>query len=290
MDYLIIFIADILLALSFAFQKKYQIAEGAGVRAGLKFNLVCGFSEAILFLCFLGFQPDFSLFSLCCALIASICLILYLLFGFVILRDGNTALYSLFLMCGGMILPYLFGIIVLNENVTALRIIGTIIIVSAVFLSSQTKVKFSWKSLLFCIAVFILNGFVSIISKVHQLNIDAVNSMSFVVYSGLCKCILSAIVLLLIKSKKKSPNATRKFFEQRKIFMLIFIAAAIGGISYLLQLMGAKTVPASVLYPLITGGSIIFSALTGKIILKEKLSKLTIISIVLCFIGTLLFL
>ena len=290
MEYLIILIADILLAFSFALQKKYQAREGAGVRAGLKFNLACGFAEAIIFFCFLGFQPEFSLFSLCCAAATGICLILYLLFGFVILREGDTALYSLFLMSGGMILPYLFGITVLNEAVTTLRIIGIIVIIFAVFLSSQARLKFSAKTLLFCIAVFILNGFVSIISKVHQTGIDAVNSMSFVMYSGFCKCILSAIVLWFIRPKVYCDKTNEAIFAHRNTFMLIFFTAAVGGVSYIFQLMGAKSVPASVLYPLITGGSIVFSAITGKIFFKEKLSKLTVISVVLCLAGTLLFL
>lgn len=290
MDYFIILIADILLAFSFILQKKYQAVEGADLRSGLKFNIVCGFAKVIIFFCLLGFQPDFSLFSLCCALLTSICVISYLFFGFVILREGGTAHYSLFLMSGGMLLPYLFGIIVLKEEVTALRILGIIVIISAVFLSSQAKWKISLKSFLFCIAIFILNGFVSIISKVHQLNIDAVNSMSFVMYAGFCKCILSTIALLFMRPKDDSPKEKKSFFVQKSTFTVIFSAAAIGGISYMLQLIGAKSVPASVLYPLITGGSIIFSAVTGKILFKENLSKLTIISIILCFVGTLLFL
>jgi multidrug transporter EmrE-like cation transporter len=41
---------------------------------------------------------------------------------------------------------------------------------------------------------------------------------------------------------------------------------------------------------MVTGGSIIFSALSGLVFFKEKLSTIQIISIGLCFAGTLLFL
>ena len=64
----------------------------------------------------------------------------------------------------------------------------------------------------------------------------------------------------------------------------------IGKECYFLQLIGAANLPASVLYPMVTGGSIIFSAIAGVIIFKEQLSRRQIISITLCFIGTLLFL
>jgi multidrug transporter EmrE-like cation transporter len=72
--------------------------------------------------------------------------------------------------------------------------------------------------------------------------------------------------------------------------MIAFGAAAISGISYLLQLTGAKELPATVLYPMVTGGCIIFSALSGRIFFKEKLSTYQLVSIGLCFVGTLLFL
>ena len=67
-------------------------------------------------------------------------------------------------------------------------------------------------------------------------------------------------------------------------------AAAIGGISYLLQLIGARTLPATALYPMVTGGAIIFSAIAGRVFFKEKLSRQQLWGIGLSFIGTLLFL
>ena len=58
----------------------------------------------------------------------------------------------------------------------------------------------------------------------------------------------------------------------------------------MLQLLGEKTLPATVLYPFITGGSIVFSSLAGVIFFKEKLSAKLIISVMLCFAGTVMFL
>lgn len=62
-----------------------------------------------------------------------------------------------------------------------------------------------------------------------------------------------------------------------------------GGASYFLQLYVAKSLPATVLYPFITGGSIVFSALIGAVLFKEKLSGKLITSVVLCFVGTIMF-
>ena len=69
-----------------------------------------------------------------------------------------------------------------------------------------------------------------------------------------------------------------------------FLAAALGGASYLFQLKGAINLPATVLYPFITGGSIIFTALAGRVFFGEKPKKRTLTGIALCFLGTVLFL
>lgn len=49
-----------------------------------------------------------------------------------------------------------------------------------------------------------------------------------------------------------------------------FIACGEFCISYMLQLIGAESLPASVLYPFITGGSIILTSFAGVAFLKRK--------------------
>jgi drug/metabolite transporter (DMT)-like permease len=287
MNYILVLIATILLAFEFAFSKKYQESEGTSLISGLRFNTLSGFFTAIIFFALSGFKLQFSLFSLIMAFLMSLLCMLYSIIGFKILRKGNMSLYSLFLMSGGMLLPYIFGILFLQEPLTLLRILGILFILAAVYLSNPAKCKLDKSQLILCVIIFIMNGFVSIISKCHQINITfaPVDNTSFVMYSGICKCIMSSFALLFCKSTE-----TKYSFATRKSIYIILGAACISGISYTLQLMGAKALPASVLYPLITGGSIIFSTLCGKLLFKEKVSKFQVISVALCFIGTCLFL
>ena len=72
--------------------------------------------------------------------------------------------------------------------------------------------------------------------------------------------------------------------------LLVVIAAATSGISFLFQLMGAENLPASVLFPIVTGGSIICTAIAGRVFFKEKLTKPIILGLILCLLGTCLFL
>ncbi len=298
MDYILVGIATLLLAFEFACSKKYQINEGTDISAGLKFNALSGLLTIVVFFALSGFKIEFSLFSLLMAFAMATCTAVYSIIGFRVLKMGNMSVYSMFLMSGGMLLPYIFGLAFLGETINPFRIVGIIVILVAVVLSNFGKMSFRPSLLVICLAVFLLNGCVSIISKCHQANgeleliqnFETVGSTAFVMYSGLGKFVLSSVALLFCKKPKNAVPQKKTFFASKLSFLIILGAAAIGGVSYMLQLIGAKTLPATVLYPMVTGGSIIFSSLSGLIFFKEKLSVYQIISIVLCFIGTLLFL
>ena len=286
-NYILVLIATVLLAFEFAFSRKYQTMEGTAMAAGLRFNLLTGLFTTIIFFGLCGFQVEFSLFSLLVAAGAALCGTTYNVISFRILKSGGMALYSMFLMMGGMLLPYIFGVIFLDEALTIWRILGLVIIAAAVVLSSRAKYRFGGKVYLWCILVFLLNGGVSILSKLHQIDTShgPISTSAFVMYGGLFRCVFCSAALLCMGKKVEKP-ASRPLH----ILGIAAGAAAISGISYLLQLTGAATLPATVLYPMVTGGSIIFSALSGLVFFKEKLSRIQILSIALCFAGTLLFL
>jgi len=293
MDYLLVTIATLLLAFDFSLSKKYQSLDGDAPISGLKFNAFIGIFTALIFFAISGFKIQFSAFSVILAFALALCGMLYSVLGFKILKNGNVAVYSIFLMSGGMLLPYIVGVAVWNETISVYRIIGIIVMLTAVMLYDFKKAKTTKSQLLLCIAVFLLNGMVSIISKYHQINLNynAVDSAGFVMYSGLAKCILSSILLLFYKDKNEYIKIKQKFsFKKILAFYITILSSVIGGVSYLLQLIGAKEIPATVLYPLVTGGNIIFSSIAGKVFFKESFNKLQIISIILCFIGTFLFL
>lgn len=287
MYYLFVIAATVLLAFEFALSKKYQDYEGTALTAGLKFNALNGLLTTVIFFALSGFKAEFSLFSVTLAFFMSLFAIAYSIIGFRVLKTGNMAVYTIFLMSGGMLLPYLFGVLFLNESLTIYRTIGVVIILIAVILSNNTKYKLNAPFFVLCIIVFFLNGMVSIVSKCHQINttFPSVRTPVFVMYSGICKCILSSVTLIICKTDRKQP-----VFSAKNTVWIVIGSALISGVSYMLQLIGAKELPATVLYPIVTGGSIIFSALSGKLFFNETLSVYQRISITLCFVGTLMFL
>ena len=114
MDYMLAILAAVLLAFEFSFSKKYQSVEGTSIVSGLRFNLLSGLLSALIMFGIAGFRLEFSGYSLIMALCSS----LYVLLSFKVLKLGGMALYSTFLMSGGMLLPYIFGVIFLEEQLT----------------------------------------------------------------------------------------------------------------------------------------------------------------------------
>ena len=301
--YLMLLIATILLAGNFAVTKLYQKKAGTSLQAGFLFNILGGLCTFFFFVAANGFRIHFSFYSLLMAFLFSLMLVSYTILGFRILKNGSMALYTLFLMTGGMTVPFVWGLFFLDEPFSWLRLVGLCLLIFTVALTAfdgkQSKIAPS--TILMCGIIFFLNGFTSIFSKMHQIeqNFETVNTTEFVALTGLMKFILSAIaylvILLLEKKKAKAdptqPNPSFKpAIKTGTLIAIIVSSTVLSGISYFFQLVGASNLPATVNYPMITGGSTLFSALVGIFVFKEKPSKVVILSVFLCLIGTLMFL
>ena len=288
-SYLIIILADILLATEFVFQKQYQRRQGTTITAGLTYNALLGLITAVIFLAFSKFRLEFSVYSIIMATMMSLLAFCYSLIGFRILEVGNMALYTQFLMTGGMTVPYVLGILFLEEQFTFLRSIGLLFIIAAVIISNTGSGRTNKKQIGYCVAVFVLNGLVSVVSKLHQIDTihGAVSSQNFVFLTGLTRFVLCSAALFCVKRERKEKTA---FPSLKRVLPIIAAAAAVNSLSYLCQLIGAKEVPATVLYPLITGGSIILSGLAGMLIFREKPTIRQWLGIGVCVIGICLFL
>lgn len=290
-NYILVIIATVLLAVDFALQKLYQQKCGTGARAGLTFNAVVGFFTAIVFLFINGFKIQLSLYAIIMAMCMSVCLLSYTILGFKVLKAGNMAFYTMFLMTGGMVVPYIFGLLFLDEPFSLLRIIGLVIIIAAIVLSNFDMAKSSPKMIAICAVIFFLNGGCSVSSKLCQTpnSYGSVTPTEFVFMTGTIRFILCSIALLVSKcGESEKENVENYIFTN--ILSIILCSAVVSGVSYMLQLIGAANLPATVLYPIVSGGSIIFSTIAGMICFKERPNLCQKLGVALCFVGTCLFL
>ncbi len=282
-DYILLISAAVLCALNFAMTKAYQNRAGTTPASGIVFNIITGAASAVIFFAANGFKCGINTYSaVMAAAMTSLCVI-YTMIGFKIMESETMALYTVFLMTGGMTVPYVWGLIFLNEPISVLRTIGLIILAAAVFITNTDGSGAKTKKLYLCIAVFLLNGFVSVVSKEHQINPHAVSATDFVILTNLIKAVVCTAILPFVKGEKSTGFSP-------KLLLYIIPGAVLSGVSYMFQLIGAVNLPATVLYPIMTGGTIIFSTISGIVIFKEKVGKRTALGIALCFIGTCMFL
>lgn len=300
--YLILVLISLLWAVDFAINKIYQKHAGTSLRAGVGFNALLGLLTALIFFAANGFTAKIYPFSLLMAAFMALFVMGYNLLGFRILKNGGMALYTVFLMTGGMVVPYIWGLIFLNESFSVLRTLGLLCIIASVIISNANAVKISRRQTAMCFAVFFLNGFSSVTSKIHQTEtaLDTVDTLEFVMWVGVFKFIIAGAVYLFTHVKSKSPSdvparepanayAERKVCNRAKLLSVIVASVTASSVAYALQLFCAKSISAGVLFPFTSGASIVFSTLIGAVFFKEKLSKRLIFGVCLCTVGVLLF-
>ncbi|MBR5680098.1 MAG: hypothetical protein IKX19_05535 [Clostridia bacterium] len=309
--YLYIFAAVVLLALQFSTNKAYGLRCGDGAKASLIFATAAGFASAVVTFLIaetVGGGFRFTWFSLLMGALMASLSCAYTLIGFKIMALGDMSVFMMFLMLGGMMLPYLFGVFVLREEISVWRILGVILLtVSMVFpVLARKKAGKSAGGLfvVLCVAVFLLNGVASIVSKTHQINLfgqDVVSAPSYACLGNFMNGVISLVCLAILSLRNKraergsesAPADGTKSLVKPALGVIALIIAAnalCNGISYTLQLLSASKLPASVLYPMVTGGSVVLSAVAGRIFFREKPDKITLAGLALSFVATFLFL
>ncbi len=310
---LMILAAVVLLALQFSTNRAYSLKCGSGAKASLTFTCLAGLLSAII-CAFIAVVFEggltFPIYSIGLAAIVAVLCSTYNFIGFKIMALGSLSVFMMFLMLGGMMLPYLFGIFYLDERVSVFRIIGLVLLVVSMAFpvlarrdtdGNEKSKKTNFIFFILCALVFCLNGGVSIASKIHQISAEThetCSSANFSVISNSISAVISGIALIIInafeknRAEKRNTEAVSVFKNVKPGFIaaVTFGQAAFGGISYVLQLFSASHVDASMLYPMITGGSVVLSALAGFVFFREKPDRLSFIGLAISFAATFFFL
>ena len=123
-------------ATNFAITKVYQIEKGNGAKAGVVFNCINGLLGALLCFVFMGLKCDVTAYSLIMAFLMTLFSGFYTMIGFKIMSMGNMTIYTVFLMLGGMVGPYIYGLIFLNEAITISKFVAIIVMIIAIITQS----------------------------------------------------------------------------------------------------------------------------------------------------------
>ena len=279
--YVFLIIADLLFSLQFLFNQQFRKRNGDGLDSAFTFSMYTNGISFLILLVLNGFKLSFTWFSVLIAFIYALVLLLYSYSGLKSFSTANLSVYSIFTMLGGMLLPFAFGVIFYKEDFTLPKAACILLIGIATAMSFEKgKGSKDRGNLKYYFAVFILNGLVGILSKLHQSNAElCVDSGSFMATVNLC--VFAMCLGFHLVRNKKVPLLPIKEVGNLACY------AACSGIGNLLCLIALTTLPASVQYPIITGGVMVFSTVIS-IIRKEKPSVKTLIATAIAFVSTIL--
>ncbi len=294
MEYLFLLIAVVCIGAQFAVTKLYQTKSGSGFFASLLFSTTSSILPIIVFAAICNFNISFNWFPFLMAAGATLSITIYTILGMKIMSIGSVAMYTMFLMAGGMFVPFLYGVIFLNEQLTILKVVGIILLLIALIFPVLNKKEEKYKNLklfiILSICVFILNGLVGVFNKAHQISPDAISTFEFLFWQ---KCIASFIMLILciVFAFSNKDKQSIKFDIKNSLILLpiVVLFILVSQVGNALQLISAITIDAAVMFPIITGGTIVFSSLFGMIFFKEKINKQGLISLILALIASALF-
>lgn len=277
--YILVFFATVLFALQFLFNQKFENIRGSDLKSALEFTLYKNVVIVIMMLIISGFKITITPFSIVLSVIYAVACILMTYFSLKAFAVANLSVYSVFSMLGGMLLPFLLGVGFYNEKLTSFKIVCCILIAVSVLLNLKSG-KQSKKAFLYYMAVFILNGGVGVISTIHQnSDLPHTDSTGFMFLSSLAGVIISALWMLV--KYKKIPIIKDKALLYTSGYGIF------NGVGNWLLLISLIHLPASVQYPLVTGGVMVFSTVIS-IIRKEKLTKSDYIAAAVSFIASVL--
>ena len=277
--YSLVIIATVMFAVQFLFNQKFQQSYGSDTKATLVFSLYKSAVASIIMLIISGFKITITPFSVLLAFISSVSGIMMLYFSLKAFSIANLSVYSVFSMLGGMILPFLLGVCFYDEKLSVLKIVCCVLIVLAVLLNIQ-KGENGKKALLYYMAVFVLNGMAGVISKIHQSSqYEITDSTGFTLLINLIAVVIC--VVWLLAKYKKIPIVKGKNILYSSGY------GVLNGVGNLFLLIALSNLPASVQYPLVTGGVMVFSTVIS-VLQKEKLTKKDYIATVVSFVASVL--
>ncbi len=276
MYYLLILVATIMFGVQFLTNEQYQKETGGGLLNSLKYSV---YSSAIGFVALLiinKFGFNITLFSVAVALVYGAVCVGLNYSSIKAFQYANLSVYSVFSMIGGMLLPFVFGLLI-GEEFKMIRIICCILIGVSVTLSVSGGGENNKKALKYYIGVFILNGMVGVISKFHQMYPAlAVDNGSFMMLTKITTASLGLVMMLFAKGKGDALT--------KKAGVFLSIGAVLNSVANLLLLIALLHLPASVQYPMVTGGVIVVSVAID-LIRRKPVTKKEMLAAVVAFLA-----
>ena len=260
---LLLILCIVTVSMQSVFKKQYSIKLDKGI---LLFNGISALF-AMLFFVIAEPKPEFnagtSVYS--AAFAAAYMISLYTWFA--ALRTGPFAITSL-IISYSLIIPTLYGLIWLGEPFTLNIGAGFVLLAWSLYLITEKKKAdkaMSLKWLTYLVLAFVSNGMCSVIQKEQQIAFDGAYKCEFMMMAlGIVVLIFAACIMI----------NERKII--RECLLQAIIPAALCGIAngvtnYLVMIVTAY-IAASVFFPVLSAGNVVFVFVVSVVFFKENFS------------------
>ncbi len=275
MSYLLLSCTTAALTLQSVFAKQFQRkTKGASVM----FAALAGASALLFFRVLSGFPMEIPKEVLPYSLAFSVAYSSSILALVIAIGCGKLSVTAL-INSYSLVIPTLYGVIFLGEELTVFSYIGFALLAISLFLVNspderceEGKVTVRW--ILAVAVAFVGNGMCSTIQKAQQVACNEKYKNEFMVAS-----LVIAVVFLALISLWKERKALKPSFRAGG-YLAVLYGLCNGIVNLLVMILGAR-MPVSVMFPVISAGSLVLTAIISIFVYKERLSAMQLTGVVL---------
>ena len=204
-----------------------------------------------------------------------------LLFTLLAINEGTLSLTSLINQYS-LLIPTVYGLLMLNEPIGTYLVVGVILLMVSLALINLEKgegykrITLKWGIYVFL--AFVGNGACSTIQKVQQLECGGQYKNEFMIIAYAISVVGLTVCMLLFERE----NCLHDIKKGSGCIVIRGLSLALVN---LLVMVLSNTMPASVMFPIISAGGIVVTFLVALFIYKEKLSTLQNIGLILGIIS-----
>lgn len=195
-------------------------------------------------------------------------------FSVLAILHGPLAKTSLILSCS-LLIPSFYGVIFLNDPISPTLLPGIAVLVAALWCVNQHKrtdgndKKITTKWLLFVSLSFIGNGMCSTVQKAKQLFYGNAGNNMFMIVALAMVVIMLVCAALGFKSQRTAIKTTVK-----RGWWLALLCGMANGLTNFFVIYLNSHIPASVLFPVISGGGLVLIFLWSVLVKREKFTPM----------------